>query len=72
MADDCFDWEELGLDQAAPPREHLGTEDQAHPLAVLWIPDCEQRSGWREFYIRPVAPVRPKRSMGFRKPGGKA
>lgn len=38
-----------------------------HPAAVLWVPDPEQRRGWRELYVdKPGAPLR---GVGFRKPG---
>ncbi len=32
-------------------------------LSVLWLPDPEQRHGWREHYIR--APEAPKRRTGL-------
>jgi hypothetical protein len=36
------------------------------PKAILWIPDPEQRHGWREFCVRPQPSApKPKRSMGF-------
>lgn len=38
----------------------------SHPKAVLWVPDPEQRHGWREFYVEPEAPPgRP--APGFRR-----
>ena len=32
--------------------------------AVLWVPDPEQRHGWREVYVRRTAQQR-RRLMGF-------
>lgn len=41
-------------------------EDRPRPLATLWLPDPEQRHGWREFYVYPEH--KPNRKpMGFRK-----
>jgi hypothetical protein len=42
----------------------VSSSDQ--PAAVLWIPDCEQRRGWREYYVYRKEP--DKRPMGFRSP----
>jgi hypothetical protein len=42
---------------------------QCRPAAVLWIPDPEQRRGWREYYVYRDEPAR--RPMGFRGPEGK-
>lgn len=44
-----------------------GHGESAAPVAVLWVPDPEQRHGWREAYIYPVEKPRPP--VGFRKPG---
>jgi hypothetical protein len=42
-------------------------DEQPSPIAVLWIPDPEQRRGWREKYLyAEKAPER--RAVGFRKP----
>ena len=45
-----------GLGSAAvTPEEGPGRMDQY--AAVLWVPDCEQRHGWREYYVkRPPKP----------------
>ena len=34
--------------------------------AVLWVPDPEQRHGWREVYVRNAATKR-RRTVGFRR-----
>lgn len=47
-----------GHAEADPPSEF------ADVAAVLWVPDTEQRHGWREVYVRRTAPRR-RRSMGF-------
>ena len=43
--------------------------DDDLPAGSLWVPDPEQRHGWREFYIRRDATPKPGRPMGFGKPG---
>lgn len=44
-----------------------GHVDSDHAAAVLWVPDPEQRRGWREVYVsKPGA--KPDRPFGFRKP----
>lgn len=43
-----------------------GGKDDDHPAAVLWLPDPEQRYGWREFYVK--RPEKPNgKAVGFRK-----
>lgn len=42
----------------------VGREDDDRPAAVLWIPDPEQRYGWREFYVRRPVTQR-RRRVGF-------
>lgn len=37
-----------------------------HPAAVLWVPDPEQRHGWREFYVAKAPTPKPGRAVGFR------
>lgn len=38
----------------------------SHPAAVLWVPDPEQRHGWREFYVYPDAWQKPSgKRLGF-------
>jgi hypothetical protein len=46
-----------------------GSTSTSRPAAVLWIPDPEQRRGWREYYVYRDEPAR--RPMGFRGPEGK-
>jgi hypothetical protein len=54
----------------------LGTGDPAQgndseaPIAVLWVPDPEQRHRWREYYVR-KPDKKEDRPFGFRKPGAK-
>ena len=39
------------------------------PLGCLWVPDPEQRRGWRERYIYPEPkPGAERRRLGFGKP----
>jgi hypothetical protein len=48
-----------------------GPDDEnegGYPAAVLWLPDPEQRHGWRERYVwRDRQPV-DRRALGFKKP----
>jgi hypothetical protein len=45
-------------------------DDQPRPVGVLWLPDPEQRRGWRERYVMSeVKPNGERRRIGFRKPG---
>ncbi len=50
-----------------------GPEDAPRPplRAVLWLPDPEQRHGWREHYVRAKSDPKaaPDRSLGFHQPG---
>ncbi len=45
-----------------------GSPDPARAVAVLWVPDPEQRHGIREFYVYPAS-LKEGRPLGFRKPG---
>ncbi len=45
-----------------------GSPDIGRAVAVLWVPDPEQRHGIREFYVYPASP-KEGRPLGFRKPG---
>ena len=49
----------------------LPAEDQTpREAGRLWVPDPEQRRGWRERYIYPEAkPGEQRRALGFGKPG---
>lgn len=40
-----------------------GDDHPDHPAAVLWIPDCDGRYGWREYRIEKPDP--PRRRLGF-------
>lgn len=42
-------------------------EDVDRPVCVLWIPDPEQRHGWREYYVKKSAPKPSGKPMGYRK-----
>ena len=46
---------------------NLGADTEATP--VLWLPDPEQRHGWREWYCRKPDPERA--SIGFSYGGAK-
>ena len=60
-------------EHAAPERLEVGHVDLREDApssydgvaAVLWVPDPEQRHGWREFYVR-----KPGGPGGPEKPGG--
>lgn len=69
MSDDWDD--DPPLAQYAPPHtQPVDDETTRSPAAVLWVPDPEQRSGWREFYVQRARPkVRP-RQFGYT-PGAK-
>lgn len=41
------------------------TEESDRPVAVLWVPDIEQRHKWREYYAKKVAPKPGARKMGY-------
>jgi hypothetical protein len=41
------------------------TEETEHPIAVLWVPDIEQRHGWREYYVKKSTPKPGARKMGY-------
>ena len=51
-------WLEMGRADAGQPAP---TSDS--PPAVLWVPDPEQRHGWREYYVK--RPEAAKRPIGF-------
>lgn len=40
-----------------------GSDDE-DPIGVIWLPDMEQRHGWRGHYIYPDH-KRPERRVGF-------
>lgn len=62
---------EFNLEQDVPEVERGHAEadtpsDHADVAAVLWVPDPEQRHGWREVYVRRTAP-QSRHRMGFRR-----
>lgn len=67
--EDEFEQTLLGTGQAHHVRDNDAPENP-RPLTRLYIPDPEQRSGWREWYIRPSLNQRraAQRRIGFRKP----
>lgn len=42
------------------------TEETDRPVCVLWVPDIEQRHGWREYYVKKAAPKPGARKMGYK------
>jgi hypothetical protein len=46
--------------------EDVGTEPE-RAVAVLWLPDPEQRHGWREYYVKKAASKPCARRMGYRR-----
>lgn len=42
------------------------TEDTDRPIAVLWVPDIEQRHKWREYYVKRTAPKPGARKVGYK------
>ncbi len=43
------------------------TDATDRPVAVLWIPDIEQRHGFREYYVKKQAAKPGSTPIGFRK-----
>lgn len=43
--------------------------DLADFAAILWVPDPEQRHGWRELWVRKPDAKPASRPMGFGRPG---
>lgn len=43
------------------------SDDHDEPLATLWIPDPEQRRGWRERYVYKDKPKPNGKPIGFRR-----
>jgi hypothetical protein len=41
--------------------------DAERPAAVLWVPDPEQRHGWREYYVKKTQPKPGDRRMGYKR-----
>lgn len=60
------DWDDTPIPVLGQASSTVGPDPDAM-LGPLWVPDPEQRHGWREYWIHPEP--RPGRPMGFRKPG---
>lgn len=61
------EWDEPAPVQPPPPQTQPSDDDEPTcAVAVLWVPDPEQRHGWREFYIRRERKPGQKRPMGYR------
>jgi hypothetical protein len=43
--------------------EDVSTDER--PAAVLWVPDPEQRHGWREYYVKKMKLKPDKKRMGY-------
>jgi hypothetical protein len=67
IGEPVFDVEDTLVIEAGNVEELDSTPDR--PIAVLWLPDPEQRHGWREYYVAKHAAPKPGRPLGFRKPG---
>ncbi len=65
-----FDWSEVPypttIAGTAAVIEQSGSAF-AGVKAVLWVPDPEQRRGWREVYVRDQPTDHPSRPVGFRR-----
>lgn len=59
------DWAETPYPETILGSAATSAPKTQDPVAVLWIPDPEQRHWFREFYVYP--PDKPARSVGFRK-----
>ena len=61
-----FEWAEVPYPTRVQGQAQVSdgsSSDRA--LARLYVPDPEQRHGWREFYVYP--PDKPRRPTGFRR-----
>lgn len=47
-------------------RAECAATDEERPVAVLWVPDPEQRHGWREYYVKRQPPKPNGKRMGYR------
>lgn len=63
----CEDWQEETPLTVGSASGASGDDDDEHPVAVLWLPDPEQRSGWRYKSIWPRQEKKPARRCGFGK-----
>ena len=59
-------WETSDTVERELGKAEVADADDDHPVAVLWVPDVEQRHGWREYYVK--RQPKPKgRKMGYQK-----
>lgn len=67
-----YEWSEVPYPDTVPGHAEMlpGGGPGDKPAGVLWVPDPEQRHGWREFYVDKPGSS-PERGMGFRKPGSR-
>lgn len=64
-----IDWNDLPPMQSVGSISDFTTDDSSetkYPSAVLWIPDPEQRHGWREFCVYPSPPKQERKPLGWR------
>jgi hypothetical protein len=61
------EWDEVVERPVVGSAAPSASGDEDRPLATLWIPDPEQRRGWREFYVRKDDKPNGKRDIGFRR-----
>jgi hypothetical protein len=75
MADHEWEYRYTDQYQGLGAGHGLPAEPEARQTrAVLWVPDPEQRHGWREYYVKAEAPKPASRAaLGFgqRKDGGR-
>lgn len=50
-----------------PGKTEEFSSDEDRPACVLWLPDPEQRHGWREYYVKKTTPKPNSAPMGYRK-----
>ena len=63
MSHEDDDWEDIHL-ATGTAQAAAGSEDSDNPIGVIWIPDMEQRRGWRGYYVYPENKA-PTREIGF-------
>jgi hypothetical protein len=65
------DWAEVPYPVTVTGHAEVGpVNGNDQPAGVLWVPDPEQRRGWREVYIdKPGS--KAERGVGFIKPGAR-
>ena len=69
-AEEEHDWtDDLWVDpQVGHGASSVQGTDAEEVAAVLWVPDPEQRRGYREYYVKRNDEKPGKRPMGFRVP----